>query len=144
MRKLSIIVTLGWLVALLATAFANAQTVQLPSATPSSVTVPWTLPSSDPTTSCTSTQQCIMSVYRQTGTCPSVLVGSTGWTLVGTSSANATQYIDNTTSPNTTYAYTVEASPVGATTTFSGPANCQSIKTPFHPAPVNVSPLSAN
>lgn len=110
----------------------HAQTGTLPVATPTSATIPFTLGSN-----CTTTQTCQVQVYRNTGTCPATLAGSTGWTLLATTAAQATSYTDNTVVGGTQYSYDVEAVPTGSTTVFSGPSNCVSATIPFTPvAPV--------
>ena len=108
----------------------HAQTATLPAATPVSVTVPWSLPSN-----CTSTQTCQFQVYRLQGACPGILAGSTGWTLIATTAAQAISYKDTTVAGGTQYCYDVEAVPTGSSTVFSGPSNAGQITTLFTPNP---------
>lgn len=118
---------------------ASAQTTTLPGAATSSVTVPV----SD--TSCTTTNTCLLSVYRIPGTCPSTLASSAGWTIVGTVAVpSATSFTDNTVSPTTQYSYDVEAAPTSNNQALSGPSACSTITTPFHPAPPVIGTLSAS
>ena len=108
---------------------SNAQ-VALPSATAPSVTIPWSLPSN-----CTAANSCPINVYRIQAICPTTLAGSTGWTLVATTAAQATSYKDTTVASSTLYSYDVEAVPTGSTGVYSGPSNCVSITTLFTPNP---------
>jgi hypothetical protein len=123
----------------LAISSVHAQTTNLPGAATSSVTVPVT------DTSCTSTNTCLLTVYRIAGTCPSILAASAGWTVLGTIAVpSATQYLDNTVSPTTQYSYDVEAAPTANTAANSAPSNCATITTPFHPAAPVLGALSAS
>ena len=108
----------------------RAQTAVLPSATATSATIPWSLPSN-----CTATTTCQFQVYRFLGSCPAVLAGSTGWTLVATTGSQATIYKDTTVAGGTQYCYDVEAVPTGSISVFSGPSNAGSITTLFTPLP---------
>jgi hypothetical protein len=110
---------------------AFSQTGTLPPATPSSATVPWTLPSN-----CTAATTCQFQVYRITGVCPATLAGSTGWTLIATTASQATSYVDTAVTGGTTYSYDIEAVPTGSTLILSGPSNCSTGTTPFTPQPV--------
>lgn len=116
----------------------QAQTVTLPGAAISSVTIPVT------DTSCTTTNTCVLSIYRIPGTCPSTLATSSGWTLLGTISVPSdTIYTDTTVSASTQYSYDVEAAPTSNSVANSAPSNCATITTPFHPAAPVLGTLSA-
>lgn len=102
-------------------AYAQA-TVTLPPATPEQVILTWTA-----STGCSSTAPCTYQVYRATGTCPSTLPGSTGWTPLAPTASQAVTQTDLTVAFSTTYSYVVEAVQ-GAVN--SGPSNCITIATP--------------
>jgi hypothetical protein len=69
---------------------------------------------------CQPGQTCpVFQVYRLQGACPANLNTSTGWTVIGTTSA--AEFTDSNVVSGTTYSYDVEVlnGPV-----FSGPSNC--------------------
>lgn len=112
----------------------------LPPASTSSITVPF----SD--LSCTSAQGCGVQIYTLQGACPATLAGSTGWTLAATSALPGAGSVTLTTgiAATTQYAIDVEATPAGSSTVYSGPSNCATITTPWHPAPPVVGTPSAS
>jgi hypothetical protein len=119
----------------------HAQTNSLPSATPSTITVPIT-----GTGNCSTTNTCVGSTYYQTGTvCPSTLTGSSGW-LSGPSfvEPGAASITISGVSPATSYLVDVEGAPTSSPTSFNGPSNCQVVTTPFHPAPFVIGIPSAS
>lgn len=132
-------VLLVLIAAALGAAVAQAQTTSLPGATSSSISVPLS------GGTCTTSSTCAGQVYYIAGACPATLTGSTGWTAgptftePGTASVTITSGIG----PNAEYSVDVEATPTGSPAVFSGPSNCASITTPFHPAPLTVGTLSA-
>lgn len=58
-------------------------------------------------------------IYRIIGQCPSVLAGSSGWTVF--TATNNSKFVDATVSSGTTYSYVGEGILNGA---YSGPSNC--------------------
>lgn len=139
MKKLFLLSIALLMILGLAVSSVSAQTTTLPGAAASSVTVPVT------DTSCTSTNTCLLSVYRIPGTCPATLAASAGWTLLGTVTVpSATSYLDTTVSPTTQYSYDVEAAPTSNSAANSAPSNCATITTPFHPAAPVLGTLSAS
>jgi hypothetical protein len=112
---------------IIAGTYVHAQTTVLPSATPTSATIPWSIPSN-----CTATNPCQFQVYRCNGSC---IATSTAWTLIATTSAQATSYKDTTVAGGTLYTYDVEAVPNGSNSVFSGPSNTGSVTTLFTPLP---------
>ena len=133
MRKVIRKIMLTALAVLIPTFFpatVRAQATTLPTTTTHSVQLPIGLPSN-----CTGANACQFQVYRISGTCPSVLGGSAGWTLIATTAAQAASYTDNTVAGSTQYSYDVEAQQSGTPTNVSGPSNCQTVTTPFTPLP---------
>lgn len=58
-------------------------------------------------------------IYRIIGQCPSVLVGSSGWTVF--TATNNSEFVDSTVVSGTTYSYVGEGLLNGS---YSGPSNC--------------------
>lgn len=109
-----------------------ASAATLPSATPVTATVPWSLPSN-----CTATTTCQFQVYRCQGNSTTCTTASNNWTLLATTAAQATSYTDSSVTGATQYSYDVEAVPTGSSTIFSGPSNVGQVTTLFTPtAPV--------
>lgn len=123
MNKVLRIIIVGILAMVGSTAFAAT----LPVVTPTSATVPWSLPSN-----CTAATTCQFQIYRCTGTCTA---SDSTWTLIATTAAQATSYKDTTVTGGTQYTYDVEAVPTGSSTVFSGPSNTGLITTLFTPLP---------
>lgn len=121
---------------LVGNAFAHAQAGTLPSATATANTIPYSLPSN-----CTTTNPCQFQVYRCSGTCTTT---SGTWTLIGTTAAQSTNYVDNTAVGGTLYSYDVEAVPSGSTTIFSGPSNVGTITTQFTPLPPTIGTITTS
>ena len=123
-KHLLLIVIFLWMAGIL---HAQGTTVALPPATQHVANVSWTAPSA-----CNSTTPCTFVVYRNTGTCPATLVGSTGWTLIATTAAQVGSYVDSSVTAGTTYAYAIYSQ---QGTTLSPPA-CGSGAIPNGLAPV--------
>ena len=73
-------------------------TVTLSGASTDVVTLTWTEPTSCPNT----TAPCTYQVDGILGTCPATIVGSTGWTVVGTTATDVATYVDSSEVANTT------------------------------------------
>lgn len=118
----------NFVIALLVGVFAvSANAVTLPVASPTSATIPWSLPSN-----CSGTNTCQFQVYRCSGSCT---VADTNWNLIATTAVQATSYKDTTVAGGTQYTYDVEAVPTGSATVFSGPSNVGAITVLFTPLP---------
>ena len=74
------------------------------------------------------TNACIVYVYRVTGQCPSVLSGSTGWTLLSNSAQP--NYTDTTAVSGTTYTYVEEVVLANNAQVNSAPSVCYTETTP--------------
>lgn len=111
MKKLALI---GFVLGALAFALSShAQLVAVPpqsSPTPQKASLTWTFPTTGlpaGTVPCTSSFQCVVKVYRFSGTATSSDISSPNWTLASTTVAQATSYTD---SPGAgTWSYTIEA-----------------------------------
>jgi hypothetical protein len=121
---------------LAASLHAQTATVTLPVATPLIPVVSWTLPTAGTWGSCTAIADvtCTFQVYAIPGSCPATLPGSTGWTTLPISAANAVSEADTTETPGTTVSYVVFTEYGGVQSTNS---NCVTVTIPLNPpAPV--------
>lgn len=105
----------------------SGSTVTLPGASSFVVDLSWTA-----STSCSSTDTCTYAPYRMAASsCPTTLTGTTGWTALTATAAQATTDVDSSVVAGTTYIYVVEA--VQGTAN-SGPSNCIVVAVPNAPA----------
>ena len=82
-----------------------------PPPTSSTITIP---------VSCPNNGNCgQIEIYRTLGTCPTVLVGSSGWIELATTGGSV--FVDSTVSSGVTYSYVGEGVLNGS---YSGPSNC--------------------
>ena len=121
-RHLLLIVVLLW-----QAGYIHGQTVSLPGATTPTVKLGWTAPSG-----CISTSPCSYIPYRISGSCPTTLVGSPGWTALPQTATQVGSTVDSTVAPGTTYSYVVETVQGVAQ---SGPSNCVTVSVPNVPSP---------
>jgi hypothetical protein len=109
----------------------QSQTITLKGAsTPTlSVALTWTAPvASGALVACNATNICEYTVYRISGACPATLVGSGGWTALGTTADSVLDYADSTVAPLTEYSYVVEAV-LMSDLQQSNPSNCYTVTT---------------
>jgi len=106
---------------------AQAPTVTLPSATASQSNLSWTN-----SANCTAATPCLINPYRIGGQCPANLAGTTGWTQLPATAAQATSATDTTVVAGQTYSYVVEATFVSGGSP-SGPSNCVTVSIPNVP-----------
>lgn len=124
---------------LAAIAFAlpmNAQTGNATLQAPSSSSITITLAGLNFSSTNTGTE---IAYYLQ-GTCPGTLAGSTGWTVGATVAEPGVSSVTiSGLTPSTQYAIATEGQPTGSASSWSGPSNCITVTTPFHPSPAVIS-----
>jgi len=105
-----------------------SQTVTVPPASSSTVTISW-----NQAVGCNAAVPCTYTVYRVPGTV-TIAAGTTGATALGPTTAQATSLVDSTVSPGSTYSYAAETADAGGV---SGPSSTVTVAIPAAPvAPV--------
>lgn len=79
---------------------------------------------------CGSPSTCTYQTYVISGACPAIIVGSSGWSVLGSPTA-ALQITDGAEAPGSTESYVVYTLQSGAS---SGPSNCFTYTFPFAPS----------
>jgi len=122
----------------LVTSHAQGVTLQGPVTPSVSVALTWVAPiASGNFVACNTTTVCEYTAYRIPGTCPATVIGSSGWTTLGTTQASVLAYTDTTVAPLPTYSYVVEAVLISDLMA-SGPSNCVTVTTGALPLVPNV------
>jgi hypothetical protein len=113
--------------ALVAKAQTPPATVTLPSASSTQVNLAW-----QNSSGCNTSTPCEVIPYRIGGTCPATLAGTTGWTQLPTTTAQAVAVSDTTVAPGQEYSYVVEEVYVAGGAN-SAPSNCVTVNVPNVP-----------